>query len=317
MKTNACMYLRLSKEDENVNESNSISNQRGLIKSYAESNGLTIIKEYVDDGYSGTNFERPKFKEMLKDLELGKFQAIIVKDLSRFGRDYIEAGKYLQKIFPEKGVRFISVNDNYDSDSADVSDMHLILPIRNFINDSYARDISTKVKSSQSMKRKKGEFIGAFAPFGYKKSDSDKHKLVIDKEVFHIIKRIFSMKVEGYSSKAIADFLNSIGMVTPSKHKENMGTNFATGFVVKNSKWDAKMINRIITNRVYVGDLEQGKKTKLNYKSKKIIDVKKDDWVVIHNSHKAIIDNEIVNNGLHFLYKDFLHCLSMPIVYRL
>lgn len=293
MENFACMYLRLSREDGDVSESNSISNQRQIIKQFAKDNAFKIVSEYVDDGFSGSNFDRPNFKKMIKDLENGKFKIIIVKDLSRFGRDYIESGKYLQKIFPEKGIRFISVNDNYDSENADVSDTHLILPIRNFINDSYCRDISMKVKSSKEVKRKNGEFIGAFAPFGYKKDIKNKHKLIIDKEVSNIIEKIFNMKIEGYSSKAIADFLNSIGSVTPSKHKENNGYNYNTGFIVKNSKWDAKMINRIIENKVYIGVLEQGKTRKLNYKSKREVEVNKEDWIVTYDSHKPIISKSI------------------------
>ena len=314
MKNIACMYLRLSREDGDSSESNSISNQRQIIKSYAKENDIKLSYEYVDDGFSGSNFERPHFKNMIDDLNKGKFNIIIVKDLSRFGRDYIESGKYLQKIFPEKGVRFISVNDNYDSENADMSDTHLILPIRNFINDSYCRDISMKVKSSKEVKRKNGEFIGAFAPFGYKKDDKDKHKLVIDKEVSHIIERIFNMKIEGYSSKAIADFLNSIGTITPSKHKENNGDNFNTGFVVKNAKWDAKMINRIISNKVYIGVLEQGKTTKLNYKSKKEIDVSKEDWIVIQNAHEPIISKSIYLLANKMLLRDVKQSKDKPCI---
>lgn len=314
MKNIACMYLRLSREDGDSSESNSISNQRQIIKSYAKENDIKLSYEYVDDGFSGSNFERPNFKNMINNLNKGKFNIIIVKDLSRFGRDYIESGKYLQKIFPEKGVRFISVNDNYDSENADMSDTHLILPIRNFINDSYCRDISMKVKSSKEVKRKNGEFIGAFAPFGYKKDDKDKHKLVIDKEVSHIIERIFNMKIEGYSSKAIADFLNSIGTITPSKHKENNGDNFNTGFVVKNAKWDAKMINRIISNKVYIGVLEQGKTTKLNYKSKKEIDVSKEDWIVIQNAHEPIISKSIYLLANKMLLRDVKQSKDKPCI---
>ncbi len=314
MKNIACMYLRLSREDGDSSESNSISNQRQIIKSYAKENDIKLSYEYVDDGFSGSNFDRPHFKNMIDDLNKGKFNIIIVKDLSRFGRDYIESGKYLQKIFPEKGVRFISVNDNYDSENADMSDTHLILPIRNFINDSYCRDISMKVKSSKEVKRKNGEFIGAFAPFGYKKDDKDKHKLVIDKEVSHIIERIFNMKIEGYSSKAIADFLNSIGTITPSKHKENNGDNFNTGFVVKNAKWDAKMINRIISNKVYIGVLEQGKTTKLNYKSKKEIDVSKEDWIVIQNAQEPIISKSIYLLANKMLLRDVKQSKDKPCI---
>lgn len=300
----ACMYLRLSREDGDISESNSISNQRQIIKSYAKENGITISNEYVDDGFSGSNFDRPNFKNMIEDLNAGKFRIIIVKDLSRFGRDYIESGKYLQKIFPEKGIRFISVNDNYDSDNADVSDTHLILPIRNFINDSYCRDISMKVKSSKEVKRKNGEFIGSFAPFGYKKDSKNKHKLVVDTEVSHIVSRIFDMKIEGYSSKAIADFLNSIGTVTPSRHKENKGDNFNTGFIVKDAKWDAKMVNRVITNKVYIGVLEQGKTAKLNYKSKREVDVAKDDWIIIENAHESIVSKSVFALANKMLLRD-------------
>ena len=308
----ACMYLRLSREDGDSTESNSISNQRQIIKSYARDNDFKVVAEYVDDGFSGSNFDRPKFKKMIQDLEEKKFKTIIVKDLSRFGRDYIESGKYLQKIFPEKGIRFISVNDNYDSENADVSDTHLILPIRNFINDSYCRDISMKVKSSKEIKRKNGEFIGAFAPFGYKKDRKNKHKLVVDTEVSHIIERIFNMKIDGYSSKAIADFLNSIGCVTPSKHKENSGDNHTTGFIVKDSKWDAKMVNRIITNKVYIGVLEQGKTRKLNYKSKREVEVNEEDWIVINDSHKPIISKSIYALANKMMLRDVKQSADIP-----
>lgn len=308
----ACMYLRLSREDGDSTESNSISNQRQIIKSYARDNDFKVVAEYVDDGFSGSNFDRPKFKKMIQDLEEKKFKTIIVKDLSRFGRDYIESGKYLQKIFPEKGIRFISVNDNYDSENADVSDTHLILPIRNFINDSYCRDISMKVKSSKEIKRKNGEFIGAFAPFGYKKDSKNKHKLVVDTEVSHIIERIFNMKIDGYSSKAIADFLNSIGCVTPSKHKENSGDNHTTGFIVKDPKWDAKMVNRIITNKVYIGVLEQGKTRKLNYKSKREVEVNEEDWIVINDSHKPIISKSIYALANKMMLRDVKQSADIP-----
>lgn len=299
----ACMYLRLSKEDGDTNESNSISSQRQIIESFAKNNEISIVAEYVDDGYTGSNFNRPDFIRMIEDLNKKKFNIIIVKDLSRFGRDYIESGKYLQKIFPEKRIRFISVNDNYDSENADVSDTHLILPIRNFINDSYCRDISMKVKSSKEIKRKNGEFISAFAPFGYKKDEKNKHKLVVDKKVSHIVKRIFDMKIEGYSSKAIADFLNSIGEVTPGRYKEN---NFVScnGFSIKNGKWDAKMINRILENKVYIGILEQGKTAKLNYKSTKIVDVSKDDWIVTKDSHEPIISKSVFELANKMMFRD-------------
>ena len=184
-KNKACMYLRLSKDDGMSSESNSIINQRELIQSYAKKNEIELVKEYVDDGYSGTNYDRPALKDLMEEISKKDrtFDIIIVKDLSRFGRDYIGAGTYIQKIFPQLHIRFISINDNYDSKNANMSDTNLILPIRNFINDSYARDISNKVKSSQKIKREKGEYIGSFAPYGYKKSEENKNKLIIDENV--------------------------------------------------------------------------------------------------------------------------------------
>ena len=300
----AVMYLRLSKEDGEKTESNSISNQREIINSYARKNQITIVKEYVDDGYSGANFDRPNFKEMIKAAYDRKFNTIIVKDLSRFGRDYIEAGKYIQRIFPENGIRFISVNDNYDSKSADINDTHLILPIKNFINDSYCRDISNKVKSSQKIKREKGDFISAFAPYGYKKSEENKNKLVIDKEISDIIKNIFDMKLLGYSSKAIADELNHLGVLTPRKYKESQGFK-CNGFQnTKGGTWSAKTVNRIIENEVYIGNTLQGKSVALSYKNKKQIEKEKEEWIRVENTHEAIISKEVFTIANTMLKRD-------------
>jgi site-specific recombinase family protein len=289
----AVMYLRLSKEDGEKVESNSISIQREIINSYVKRNQITMVKEYVDDGYSGANFDRPNFKEMIKDAYDKKFDTIIVKDLSRFGRDYIEAGKYIQRIFPENGIRFISVNDNYDSKSADMNDTHLILPIKNFINDSYCRDISNKVKSSQKIKREKGDYISAFAPYGYKKSEENKNKLVVDEQAAPNIKNIFDMKLKGYSSKAIADELNRLGVLTPRKYKESQGFK-CNGFQnIKGGNWSAKAVNRIIENEVYIGNTLQGKSITLNYKNKKQIGKDKEKWIRVENTHEAIVSKEV------------------------
>ena len=300
----AVMYLRLSKEDGEKVESNSISNQREIINSYAKKNQFIIIKEYVDDGYSGANFDRPNFKEMIKDAYDKKFDTIIVKDLSRFGRDYIEAGKFIQRIFPENRIRFISVNDNYDSKSANMNDTHLILPIKNFINDSYCRDISNKVKSSQKIKREKGDFISAFAPYGYKKSEENKNKLVIDEQAAPNIKHIFDMKLMGYSSKAIADELNHLGVLTPRKYKESQGFK-CNGFQnIKGGNWSAKAVNRIIENEVYIGNTLQGKSITLNYKTKKQIEKEKEDWIRVENTHDAIISKEVFSIANTMLKRD-------------
>ena len=300
----AVMYLRLSKEDGEKVESNSISNQREIINSYVKRNQITMVKEYVDDGYSGANFDRPNFKEMISDAYDKKFDTIIVKDLSRFGRDYIEAGKYIQRIFPENRIRFISVNDNYDSKSADMNDTHLILPIKNFINDSYCRDISNKVKSSQKIKREKGDFISAFAPYGYNKSEENKNKLVIDEQAAPNIKNIFDMKLLGYSSKAIADELNHLGVLTPRKYKESQGFK-CNGFQnIKGGNWSAKAVNRIIENEVYIGNILQGKSITLNYKNKKQIGKDKEEWIRVENTHEAIVSKEVFSIANTMLKRD-------------
>lgn len=300
----AVMYLRLSKEDGEKVESNSISNQREIINSYVKRNQITMVKEYVDDGYSGANFDRPNFKEMIKDAYDKKFDTIIVKDLSRFGRDYIEAGKYIQRIFPENGIRFISVNDNYDSKSADMNDTHLILPIKNFINDSYCRDISNKVKSSQKIKREKGDYISAFAPYGYKKSEENNNKLVVDEQAAPNIKNIFDMKLKGYSSKAIADELNRLGVLTPRKYKESQGFK-CNGFQnIKGGNWSAKAVNRIIENEVYIGNTLQGKSITLNYKNKKQIGKDKEEWIRVEDTHEAIVSKEVFSIANTMLKRD-------------
>ena len=306
-KNKACMYLRLSKDDGINNESNSITNQRELIQSYAKDNEIEIVKEYVDDGYSGTTYDRPALKDLMEEISKKNraFDIIIVKDLSRFGRDYIGAGTYIQKIFPQLHIRFISINDNYDSKNADMSDTNLILPIRNFINDSYARDISNKVKSSQKMKREKGEYIGSFAPYGYKKSEENKNKLIVDENVRDIIKSIFDMKLKGYSSKAIAEELNDLGIDSPKVYKEKQGLHYTGGFkAVKGGNWSAKSINRIIENEVYIGTMLQGKSATINYKNKKQIEKDKRDWVKVEDTHEGIISKEVFYIANRMLKRD-------------
>ena len=300
------MYLRLSKEDAEAVESNSISNQRELIKSYIKGKDIELIGEYVDDGYSGANFKRPGFNRMIDDAYEKKFDTVIVKDLSRFGRDYIGAGRYIQRIFPQIGVRFISVNDNYDSKHADMSDTHLILPIKNFINDSYSRDISSKVKSSQRVKRMNGEYIGAFAPYGYKKSEENKNKLVIDENVKNIIKAIFDMKLQGYSSKAIGDELNGLGIDSPKIYKEKQGLNYKGGFeTIKGGRWSAKAINRILENKVYIGMMQQGKSATISYKNKKQLEINPSDWISVENTHEPIVSEEVFHIANILLKRDF------------
>lgn len=309
--TKACIYLRLSRDDGDNVESNSIINQRSLLRDYARTYDFTILKEFVDDGISGLTFNRPDFNRMMAMVNDKTIDTIIVKDLSRFGRDYIETGKYLQRIFPAMGVRFISVNDHYDSLTADTNETHLVMPIKSLINDSYCRDISTKVRSTQKAKRQKGEFIGAFAPYGYRKDDEQRNKLVVDETVRPIIEKIFTLKLEGYSSNAIADFLNQAGIATPLQRKKACQERIK-GFYGHSHKWHTTMVNRILTNRVYTGTLEQGKQTKLNYKSSKSVAVNPEDWIRVENTHEAIISKSTFAIANNLLLRDVKHGKKLP-----
>ena len=293
----AAIYLRLSQDDEKYDkgfkaESNSISNQRLQIKDFIDKNeDMEFAGEYADDGYSGINFERPAFKKMMEDAITGSINCIIVKDLSRFGRDYIDSGRYLQRVFPSLDIRFIALNDNYDSFTASETEKNLVIPFKSFINDNYCRDTSAKVRSVCKVKRKQGQFISNYAPYGYEKDKEDRHKIVIDKEAEYVVQKIFSMKLEGYSSYSIAKHLNDNGIPSPMEHKKAKGIRYKTGFSTKAvPKWDTPAVNRILTNEVYIGTLQQGKREKLNYKLHKVVLKYKSDWIEIEDNHEAIID---------------------------
>lgn len=302
------MYLRLSRDDEDIDgntksESNSISSQRELIRAFIrEHDDMELYDIYIDDGFTGSNFERPEFKRMIEDVEVGKVNCVIVKDLSRFGRDYIEAGRFIQKTFPALGVRFIAITDNYDSLTADSSESAIVLPVKNFINDSYCRDISVKVKSHQQMKRKNGEFIGASAVYGYLKNPENKNKLIVDDYAAENVRKIFMWKIEGNSAISIAKKLNELGVQSPMDYKKSLGIKFNTGFSSgKKSAWSAVAVKRILTNETYIGHLVQGKSEKINYKVKKTIQKPQLDWVRVENTHEAIVcrdDFNIVQNLL-------------------
>lgn len=307
----ACIYLRLSRDDGDNVESNSIINQGSLLRDYARTYDFTILEEFVDDGISGLTFNRPDFNRMMAMVNDKTIDTIIVKDLSRFGRDYIETGKYLQRIFPAMGVRFISVNDHYDSMTADTNETHLVMPIKSLINDSYCRDISTKVRSTQKAKRQKGEYIGAFAPYGYLKDDKQRNHLVVDETIRPTIEKIFALKLEGYSSNAIARFLNQAGIETPLQRKKACQERIK-GFYGHSHKWHTKMVNRILTNCVYTGTLEQGKQTKLNYKSSKSVAVNPEDWIRVENTHEAIISKSTFEIANNLLLRDVKHGKKLP-----
>lgn len=310
----AAMYLRLSRDDSDVgdvtdregnlkSESNSIGNQRELIRAFIhEQQDMELYDIYVDDGFSGSNFDRPEFKRMICDIEAGRANCVIVKDLSRFGRDYIESGRYIQKIFPKLGVRFIALTDRYDSAQADTSESGIILPVKNFINDSYCRDISTKVKSQFEVKRKNGECISPFAPYGYQKAENNKNRLVPDEYAADIVRKIYAWKIEGMAVSAIAEKLNALGILSPKEYKKSLGINYKGGFTSsKGSHWSNSTVKRILTNEIYLGHMVQGKSEKINYKLKKSIEKPREEWIKVENTHEAVISEEqfrIVRNLL-------------------
>ncbi len=288
---NATLYLRLSRDDGDKEESNSITGQRELLRDYISQR--PELREYavrIDDGFSGSTFDRPSFQKMIEDVKAGRTDCIIVKDLSRFGRNYLDAGEYIEKIFPFLGVRFIAVNDNYDSLGDKKASDDLIIPFKNLINEAYCRDISVKIRSQLEIKRKNGQFLGSFAAFGYLKDEQDKNKLVVDQYAADIVRDIFKWKLEGVSPQDIADALNKLGVLSPMEYKRSLGMKFTTSFKT-NAKavWSAGTVIRILKNPIYTGVLVQGKETTPSYKVHKRITKDESEWTVIEDSHEAII----------------------------
>lgn len=300
----AAAYLRLSREDivkgdygSGKVESDSIKAQREMICAFIQEQAdMELYGIYADDGCSGTNFDRPEFHRMIQEIEAGAVNCVIVKDLSRLGRDYIEAGRLIQKTFPAFSVRFISLTDQYDSLFAKSSETSVIVPLKNFMNDSYAWDISTKVRSHQKLKREQGEFIGAFSVYGYEKSKKNKNRLVPDAYAADIVKKIFAWKIEGYSNAAIAELLEEQGVLSPLEYKRINGKNFQTGFFTgERARWSAVAVKRILTNENYIGTLVQGKEEKINYKIKKIRKKPCAEWVRVQKAQEPVIEAEDFN----------------------
>ena len=291
----ATAYVRLSKEDlvsgGNVKtESNSISNQKQLILDYVKDKAdITIVSVREDDGYTGTDYDRPAFQRMMDDIKAGTVNCVIVKDLSRFGREYINAGKYIDRVFPYYGVRLIAINDQIDTITRSSSDDFNIM-VKNLMNDNYCRDISVKIRSQLAVKRKRGEFIGAFAPYGYEKSAKDKNRLEIDPYAAGVVEDIYRWKLDGMNQAAIARCLNNQGILSPLEYKKSKGLSYKTAFKTNaKAEWTAVAVRRVLTNPVYVGTLVQGIRTKPNYKIKTVVVNEEEKWVVVENAHEAII----------------------------
>ena len=297
---NTALYIRLSREDGDNMESESITNQRDLLHLFLEKTKekLVYIDEYVDDGFTGSNFDRPSWKRLMKDLENGKINTIITKDLSRMGRDYISMGEYIERIFPEKGIRYIAIND--DIDTLHETPGLEFLQFKLMFNDYFLKDTSKKIRKVLRSKKEKGEFLGFKAPYGYLKDPSDKHKLIVDENVRPIIKRMFLLAYTGKSPRQIADIFSKEHIPTPSVYANlNRGMK-STAY----NLWCPRTIEEMLTNETYIGNMTQGRRRKINYKSKKEIRTPKEEWIIIENTHEAIIDKKIFDTVGELLKKN-------------
>ena len=301
-KWKVAVYLRLSIDDGDKMESNSITNQKKIINSYIKKEKNLSIKDYyIDDGYSGTSFDRPEFQRMIADIKNDKIDTIIVKDLSRLGRNYIEVGRYIEEFFPENNIRFIAINDNIDSYKDPKSINNVIVPFKNLLNDEYARDISNKIRSVLDTKRENGEFIGSHAPYGYLRDERNKHKFIIDKKASKIVKKIFNMILNGKSRQEVIDDLNKLNILPPAVYKMKEH-NIKQKTSDKMYHWDRKKIDAILTNQEYTGDLIQGKMQRISHKVHKIVKIEKEKWIVVPNHHVAIITKDEFNQVQNILY---------------
>ena len=291
---NTCGYVRLSCEDGDRLESNSVMGQKNLIRDYLSRHPHLIERGMkVDDGFSGSDFERPAFREMMEEVRAGRIDCIVVKDLSRFGRNYLEAGEYIERIFPFLGIRFIAINDNYDSEHKSGEMDCLLIPFKNLINEAYCRDISMKIRSQLAVKRKRGDFVGSFAVYGYRKDSENKNRLAVDAFAAEVVRDIFRQKLAGVSAGDIADGLNEEGVLPPMAYKKSQGLNYATPFRGGGSpSWNASAVLRILKNPVYTGTLVQGKSASPGWRARGRMEKPQGEWDIVEDAHEAIIDKE-------------------------
>lgn len=286
----AALYCRLSVDDGNFGGSVSIETQKILLEQYCKDHKITDYKFYCDDGCSGTNFDRPSFKKMLSDIDEGKINLVIVKDLSRFGRNYVEAGMYVQR-FTDSNIRFIAADDNYDSL---VNSDDLLFPIKNVVNEMYARDVSKKTKAAKKAKARDGQFIGSKAPFGYKIDPNDRHHLIVDEPAAQVVKRIFRLASEGVGYNKMAKIFREEKVLTPIAYFNlNNPDYFKSDYWRKEFDWYVTSIRAILNNEVYLGKLVYGKQRNKSMKSKEKVRNPKEDWIVVENCHEPIITQEL------------------------
>ena len=284
-------YVRLSVEDSGKPGTDTIEGQKALLTSFIESKtDMELVSLFCDNGRTGTDFDRPQFEKMMEEVRKGRINCIVVKDLSRFGRNYKETGNYLERIFPFLGVRFIAVNDNFDTLTAERTQDGYIVPLKNLINEVYSKDISKKIDAALSVKQRNGEFIGAWAPYGYRKDPGDKHHLVINEETAPTVRQIFKWRSEGVSVVQISRRLNDAGILSPSAYL------YATGEVktekYKEVPWHTQILKSILAHPVYIGHMVQGRKKQSFYEGKRQTYVDEANWIIVRNTHEPIIDGE-------------------------
>ena len=306
------LYIRLSQEDsdngEEKQESNSVTSQKILLNEFIEEHDDLIVYDiYIDDGFTGTDFNRPSFQRLLEDMKNRKINCVIVKDLSRLGRNYIEVGNYIEQVFPLFNIRFIAINDQVDSYKNPASTNTILVPFKNLINDEYCRDTSIKIRTSLNGKKKKGEFIGAFPAYGYIKNPKDKHKLIIDEVAADIVRKIFYWNVnEGLGKIAICHKLNDLGVLNPTGHKKlELKQNYNNYGIQDNTyTWTPSTVRNILNNEVYIGNTVQGKRRTKSYKVHKVETVPKEEWVRVENTHEPIIDKETFQKAQEMSRRD-------------
>ena len=284
-------YVRLSVEDSGKPGADTIEGQKALLTSFIESKSdMELVSLFCDNGRTGTDFDRPQFEKMMEEVRKGRVNCIVVKDLSRFGRNYKETGNYLERIFPFLGVRFIAVNDNFDTLTAERTQDGYIVPLKNLINEVYSKDISKKSASALHVKQQRGEFIGAWAPYGYSKGPNDKHHLVINKETAPTVRQIFKWRSEGISVVQIGRRLNDAGILSPSAYLYETGEVKTEKY--KGVLWHTQIIKSILAHPVYIGHMVQGRKKQSFYEGKRQTYVDEANWIIVRNTHEPIIDEE-------------------------
>ena len=303
-------YIRLSKEDlkkakDGKDDSNSVKNQRDLLNDFYQKNidEFESMGEYVDDGHTGTDADRENFQRLLADVMSGRINCVIVKDLSRFARNYSDAGSLIDNLFVQMGVRFISLAENVDSYRDPDSVSNIIVPITNVMNDNYCYQTSKKIRQVFDYKRRNGQYIGSFAPYGYVKHPKDKHQLIVDPDAAETVKLIFSMFLKGTSKRAIGMYLNEHGIPSPSAYKQ-MKELPVSARGSDNPMWGGRMIHAILTNPTYTGDLAQGRSRVKSYKVHQIETVPREEWVQVSGTHEAIIDYETFDKVQGLLQRD-------------